>query len=151
MHIRSLAPLGLGAALAIGIVAGLSTEATAQLKQTCHMKGIWNGITTDVFEFDAAYTFNKGEDDFTGVYVNPGISQANIIGSARGGIWNIVLSYVDPAHKGWVKKLTGKGAQDPATHGILVTGGFQQYAPGSSVPATGPNATGTFTIDGKCK
>jgi hypothetical protein len=151
MHIRTLAPIALGAALTVGIVSSLSTEATAQQKQTCHMKGIWNGLATDVFEFDAAYTFNKGEDDFTGMYVNPGISQATIVGSARAGVWSIVLSYLDPVHKGWTKRLVGKGAQDPVTHGILVTGTFQQYAPGSSVPATGANATGTFSIDGKCK
>jgi hypothetical protein len=147
MHIRTLAPIGLGAALALAIVSGISTEATAQQKQICHMKGVWNGVTTDVFEFDAAYTYNKGEDDFSGSYVNPGISQANIIASARSGVWNIVLSYIDPPHKGWVKKLVGKGAQDPANHTLLVTGTYQQFPPGSSAS----NGSGTFTIDGKCK
>ena len=33
------------------------------------------------------------------------------------------------------------------THGILITGTFQEYLPG----AKSPNATGTFAIDGKCK
>jgi hypothetical protein len=147
MRIRTLAPIGLGAALALGIISGLSSEATAQQKQTCHMKGVWNGVTSDVFEFDAAYTYNKGEDDFTGSYLNPGISQATIVGSARGGVWNIVLSYIDPPHKGWAKKLVGKGAQDPVSHAILVTGTYQQYPPG----ATAANGNGTFSIDGKCK
>jgi hypothetical protein len=147
MHMRTLAPLGLGAALVIGAVAGLSTEAAAQQKQTCHMKGVWNGATNDVFEFDAAYTFNKGEDDFSGVYINPGISQANISASARGGVWNILLSYIDPTNKGATKKLVGKGSQDPVTHQISVTGTYNYFKPGASAPAS----SGTFTIQGVCK
>jgi hypothetical protein len=147
MNIRTLAPLGLGAALALGVLAGVAGQAQAQSKQTCHMRGVWNGNTADVFEFDAAYVANRGEDDFTGLYTNPGISQANISASARGGTWNILLSYIDPAHRGWSKKLVGKGVLDGTTHGILVTGTFAEFLPGAKTPAT----SGTFAIDGKCK
>jgi hypothetical protein len=147
MNFRKLAPLGLGAAITLGALGGVATVATAQTKQQCHMKGVWNGNTSDVFEFDAAYTYNKGEDDFSGVYTNPGISQANISASARGGVWNIVLSYVDPKNKGAFKKLVGKGQQDGSTHQILVTGTFQWFPPGSAAATQ----NGTFSIAGTCK
>ena len=147
MNIRTFASLGASAALALGILAGLSQDATAQSKQTCHMKGVWNGNTADVFEFDAAYVYNRGEDDFTGIYTNPGVSQANISASARSGVWNIGLSYIDAAHRGWSKKLVGRGVLDGTTHGVLITGTFQEFIPGKS----GAQATGTFAIDGKCK
>jgi hypothetical protein len=110
------------------------------------MRGVWNGNTADVFEFDAAYVYNRGEDDFTGVYTNPGVSQANISASARNGTWNILLSYIDPVHRGWARKLVGKGFQDQTSHGILLTGSFQEFRPGSA----GVTASGTFVIDGKC-
>jgi hypothetical protein len=144
MNIRLLAPVAIGATLAIGLVSGLSGEAAAQSRQTCHMRGVWNGAVADVFEFDAAYVYNHGEDDFTGVYTNPGISQANISASARSGTWNILLSYIDPAHRGWTRKLVGTGVLDGTSHGILIRGTFKQ---GGAGPAEG----GTFVIDGKCK
>jgi hypothetical protein len=147
MHIQKLAPLGLAVALGVGVITSLSTEATAQTKQQCHMRGVWNGNTADVFEFDAAYVYNRGEDDFSGVYINPGISQANISASARGGTWNILLSYTDPKNKGAMKKLVGKGMQDPGTHMLSVNGTFQYFAAGAGAPAS----NGTFTISGTCK
>jgi hypothetical protein len=147
MKTRMLAPLGLGALLAIGLVSALPGEAAAQSHQTCHMKGVWNGASADVFEFDAAYVYNRGEDDFTGIYTNPGVSQANISAAARSGTWNILLSYVDAAHKGWARKLVGKGVLDGTSHGILITGSYQQFLPGKSAA----DSVGTFVIDGKCK
>jgi hypothetical protein len=145
--IASLAPLAFAAALTVGFISSITTEAAAGSSQTCHMRGVWNGNTADVFEFDAAYVYNRGEDDFTGIYTNPGISQANISASARGGVWNILLSYIDAPHRGWSKKLVGRGVQDQGSHGILLTGTFNEYMPGSSKV----NASGTFTIEGKCK
>jgi hypothetical protein len=145
MKIRSLASLAIGAALTVGVVIGLTTEATAQQRQACRMKGVWNGNTADVFEFDAVYNYNHGEDDFSGVYLNPGISQANISASARKGVWNIMLTYVDPKNKGGYKKLVGTGAQDPVTHQIVVTGTFQWFPPNMA-----PSQSGTFSIAGSC-
>lgn len=146
MNIRTLAPLGLGAALAISLFAGLSGRAAAQTHQTCHMRGVWSGNTSDVFEFDAAYVYNRGEDDFTGIYTNPGVAQANISAAARHGVWAITLSYIDAAHKGWTRNLVGTGMQD-SSHGIMVTGTFQEFVPGTK----GSKLNGTFVIDGKCR
>jgi hypothetical protein len=145
MNIRMLAPIGLGAALAIGLVSALPGEASAQARQTCHMRGVWNGANNDVFEFDAAYVYNHGEDDFTGIYTNPGVSQANISASARKGTWNILLSYIDGAHRGWQRKLVGTGVLDGTSHGIFISGTYQQFVPG------GAGSSGTFVIDGKCR
>ncbi len=145
MNVRMLVSLGLGAALALALVSALPGEASAQLHQTCHMRGVWNGATNDVFEFDAAYVYNHGEDDFTGIYTNPGVSQANISAAARKGTWNILLSYVDGAHKGWQRKLVGTGMLDGTRHGILISGSYQQFVPNGAV------TSGTFVIDGKCK
>ncbi len=142
---RILAPVGLVAALALSLVSAMSGEASAQSRQTCHMRGVWNGASNDVFEFDAAYVYNRGEDDFSGIYTNPGVSQANISAAARKGTWNILLSYIDPAHRGWQRKLVGTGMLDGTSHGILISGSYRQLVPG------GPTSSGTFVIDGKCK
>ena len=144
MRARTLSILGLGATLALGIVAALPGEAQAQAKQTCHFKGVWNGNTADVVEFDAAYIYNKGEDDFTGVYNNPGISSANVSASARKGVWNIVLTYLGPK-QGWIKRLVGKGAQDPATHNIVISGSYSESFNG------GTPTNGAFVFSGQCK
>jgi len=144
---RTFAPVALGATLAVSLVYGMAHEATAQSRQTCHMRGVWNGAASDVFEFDAAYVYNRGEDDFTGIYTNPGVSQANISAAARHGTWSIQLSYIDPAHRGWVRKLVGTGMLDGTRHGIMITGTFKQWLPG----ANHANESGTFVIDGKCR
>ena len=101
MKLARFAPAAVGAALAVGLVSGLAREASAQNRQTCHMRGVWNGASADVFEFgfDAAYVYNHGEDDFTGIYTNPGISQANI--SAARWWWYVEHSAqftIDHAH-----------------------------------------------------
>jgi len=147
MNIRKLAPAAVGTAITLGVLYGVSRDASAQARQTCHMRGVWNGAVADVFEFDAAYVYNRGEDDFTGVYNNPGVSQANISAAARSGKWAIRLDYIDPVHRGWVRKLVGTGALDGTKHGILISGTFTQWLPGQS----SPNENGTFVIDGKCK
>jgi len=147
MNLRKLAPISIAAGLALALVAGLTGSAAAGNRQTCHMKGIWNGVTSDVFEFDAAYVRNGGEDDFTGIYRNPGVSEANISAAARAGTWNILLSYVDPVHRGLSKKLVGTGMLDGTSHGIMITGTFREFLPGHSSPTT----SGTFVIDGKCR
>jgi len=147
MNLRAIAPLGLAAAVAVGLAATLSAPAEAQSHQTCRMKGIWGSNSSDVFEFDAAYIVNHGEDDFSGVYTNPGVAQANITAAARQGVWNIRLDYVDHAHKGWVRKLIGRGMLDGTTHGIMVTGTFEEFVPGTR----GSKLNGTFVIDGKCR
>jgi hypothetical protein len=147
MSLRStLAPLCVGAVVALGVFAALPHEATAQSRFTCRMKGVWADNPSDVFEFDAAYIYNRGEDDFTGVYDNPGIAKANIIGAARNGTWNIVLTYVDDKHKGMLKKLIGKGTQDQATHDIIVKGDYHTYLGANDI-----KKDGQFTLDGKCK
>jgi hypothetical protein len=143
MRTLTLSILGLGAALALGIVAALPGEAQAQAKQTCHFKGVWNGKTSDVVEFDAAYIYNHGEDDFTGVYNNPGISSANVVGSARKGVWNILLTYLGPK-QGWVKKLVGKGALDSTGHNIVINGSFAESFNG------GAPTNGAFVFSGQC-
>jgi hypothetical protein len=144
---RIFAPIGVSVVLALGLVVSFSTPAIAQTKQVCHMKGLWNANASDPWEFDAAYVYNKGEDDFTGVYSNPiRGTQANITGAARSGTWNILFTYTDAKSVGYTKRLVGTGALDPATHGILVRGSFQEFKPGSSAPVV----TGTFAIDGQC-
>jgi hypothetical protein len=145
--IRVLAPLGLSAIVTLGLVASFSTPAIAQTKQACHMKGWWTTATGEGFEFDAAYVYNHGEDDFTGVYRNPAQgTEANVTGAARGGTWNILLSYVDAKSMGWSKKLVGTGAQDPVTHALTVTGTFQEFRPGTAAPIK----TGPFLLAGQC-
>jgi hypothetical protein len=147
MKLARFAPVAVSVALAVGLVYGIAREASAQSHQTCHMRGVWNGAGNDVFEFDAAYVYNHGEDDFTGIHTNPGVSQANISASARGGTWNIQLSYIDHAHRGWVRKLVGTGMLDGTKHGIAISGTFKQWLPGASHS----NESGTFVIDGKCR
>jgi len=146
---RWAARVGLGAAVSLsflGVFAGFSREATAQAKQTCHMKESWNGGPYNT-EFDVAYTYNRGEDDFNGVYINPTGPRAEVSGSARGGVWNILFNYVDPASKGVTKRLVGRGALDPATHNLVVSGTFQHFKPGASAP----DDRGTFSLSGVCK
>jgi|HubBroStandDraft_4_1064222.scaffolds.fasta_scaffold252584_2 hypothetical protein len=147
MSLRStLAPLGVAAVVALGVFAALPREATAQKRFACHMKGIWADNPSDVFEFDAAYVYNRGEDDFTGVYTNPGAASANIVGAARNGVWNIVLTYTDSAHANMIKKLIGKGTQDQATHDIIVKGDYHTFLGANDI-----KKDGQFTLDGKCK
>jgi hypothetical protein len=141
---RIVAPIGVGVVMALGLVTSFSTPAIAQTKQVCHMKGTWDGRTA-LWEFDAAYVYNHGEDDFSGVYTSPTAS-ANVSGAARSGVWNIAFNYTDPvAWRGVVKKLTGTGSLDPATHALVVKGTFQEvYASGKA------GATGTFAMEGAC-
>lgn len=144
---KTLAPLGVAAVVALGVFAALPREATAQKRTfACHMKGMWVDNPSDIFEFDAAYIYNHGEDDFNGVYTNPGAASAKIVGSARNGIWNILLTYTDAAHANMLKKLIGKGLQDPTTHDIIVTGDYHTFLGANDI-----KKDGQFKLDGKCK
>jgi hypothetical protein len=147
MSIRSiLAQLGIAGAIALGLVAVLPGQATAAQNFICRMKGQWLDNPNDVFEFDAKYVYNNGEDDFSGRYDNPGQATADITGAARKGTWNILLTYSDSAHKGMLKKLVGKGTKDQTTHEIIVTGDYKTFLGANDI-----KHDGQFKLHGKCK
>ena len=147
MNLRStVLPLGFAAAVALGVFAAVPTPAEAATNFVCRMKGQWLDNPNDVFEFDAAYVYNNGEDDFKGVYDNPGQARANIDGAARRGVWNILLTYTDEKHKGMSKKLVGKGERDRTTHEIVVTGDYKTVVGLNDV-----KHDGQFKLHGKCK
>lgn len=147
MKLRAtLVHLGVAAAVVTGVFASFTPSAMASKNFVCRMKGQWLDNPNDVFEFDAAYVWNNGEDDFKGVYDNPGQARANIDGAARKGIWNIVLSYTDDKHKNMFKRLVGKGAKDPVTHDIIVTGDYKTFLGTSDI-----KHDGQFRLQGKCK
>src|SRR5262245_58326023 len=147
MSIRStLTQLGIATVVAAGVFAALPTTATAASNFVCRIKGQWLDNPNDVFEFDASYIYNNGEDDFKGVYDNPGQARATIDGVARKGIWNIVLTYTDDKHKNMFKKLIGKGEKDRINHEIVVTGDYKTFIGTSDI-----KHDGQFKLHGKCK
>jgi hypothetical protein len=147
MSIRStLTQLGVAAVVALGVVAAMPEQAMAGKNFVCRMKGQWLDNPNDTFEFDAAYVYNNGEDDFKGVYDNPGQAKANIDGAARKGIWNILLTYTDPKHQNMFKKLVGKGEKDRATHEIVVKGDYKTFIGTNDI-----KHDGQFLLHGKCK
>lgn len=147
MNLRAtLIKLGVAAAVVAGVVSVLPPPASAGRNFVCRMKGQWLDNPNDTFEFDAAYVYNNGEDDFKGVYDNPGQARAMIDGAARKGIWNILLTYTDDKHKNMFKKLVGKGAKDPVTHEIVVTGDYKTFLGANDI-----KKDGQFRLQGKCK
>lgn len=139
--------------LAIMALAGLSvsslaSDVRADKMLKCRMKGSWSkpGAPIDDFEFDATYIAKDGPDTFTGRYVNPGESEADIQGAANRGVWQILLTYRDAKHKGMVKEMTGKGARVPATNLVSIEGKYRTLVAGNDI-----KADGTFKLIGTCK
>ena len=147
MKTRSLVlQLGVAAAVATGVLAAIPSTATASTNFVCRMQGQWLDNPNDVFEFDAAYVYNNGEDDFKGLYDNPGQAKAQIDGAARNGVWLIQLTYLDDKHKGMIKKLVGKGSKDKVTHEIVVSGDYKTFLGANDI-----KHAGQFRLEGRCK
>lgn len=147
MTLRStVTQIGFAAAVALGVLAAVPTSAEAGSKFICRMKGQWLDNPNDTFEFDAAYIYNNGEDDFNGKYDNPGQATADIAGAARKGVWNILLTYTDDKHKNMQKKLVGKGEKDRTTHEIIVTGDYKTFLGANDI-----KHDGQFKLHGKCR
>jgi len=110
----------------------------------CDMKGTWDG--KDDFIFLAEYLAKDGPDYFAGKYVNPGQAEADIIGRANNGVWEIVFTYTDAGHKGMAKKATGKGYRDGAKNELSVEGNYKTF-----IGANDIRKDGFFKLHGKCR
>lgn len=142
----AISRIGVAALIALGALVAPPAPATAAQNLVCRMKGQWLDNPNDVWEFDARYIFNNGEDDFSGIYNNPGQAQAQVVGAARRGIWNILLTYTDAKHQGMTKKLVGKGAKDRVSNTVIVTGDYKTFLANNDI-----KHDGQFKLQGTCK
>lgn len=147
---KSIGIAALATIAAIGAAVATQGTASAAKEQQyfCDMQGTWTSAAgnKDDFIFLAEYLAKDGPDYFAGKYTNPGQAEADIIGRATNGVWEILFTYTDAGHKGMIKKAVGKGFRDGGKNEITVEGNYKTFLGANDI-----KADGLFKLHGKCR